>query len=137
MNLDPEVIKVNKLLSVVRLGKREIRADGTVNKCRPLRFTLEMFDHKRQILKANSLLRSCTDVIFNNIYFTPDLTKNQRKQAFELRSERRKREEKGETNLKISKGKIVVVKDKQNKHESGLVGEGTASGRSSPTVFSA
>ena len=134
MNLDPDVIKVNKL---VRLGKREIRADGTVNKCRPLRFTVEMFDHKRQILKANSLLRSCTDNIFNNIYFTPDLTKNQRKQAFELRSERRKREEKGETNLKISKGKIVVVKDKQNKHESGLVGEGTASGRSSPTVFSA
>ena len=84
MNLDPELIKVNKL---VRLGKREIRTDGTINKCRPLRFTVMIFDHKRPILKANSLLRSCTDVIFSNIYFTPDLTKNQKKLAFELRSD--------------------------------------------------
>ena len=133
MNLDPELIIVNKL---VRLGKREIRTDGTY-KCRPIRFTVEMFEHKRQILKANSLLQSCADEIFSNIYFTPDLTKNQRKQAFDLRSERRKREEKGERNLKISKGKIVVVKDSKKKYEHGLVGEGTASGRSSPTIFSA
>ena len=133
MNLDPELITVNKL---VRLGKREIRTDGTY-KCRPIRFTVEMFEHKRQILKANSLLRSCADEIFSNIYFTPDLTKNQRKQAFDLRSERRKREEKGERNLKISKGKIVVVTNSKKKHEHGLVGEGTASGRSSPTFFSA
>ena len=88
MNLDPELIKVNKL---VRLGKREIRTDGTINKCRPLRFTVMIFYHKRPILKANSLLRSYTDVIFSNIYFTPDLTKNQKKLAFELRSELRKK----------------------------------------------
>ena len=134
MNLDPELVTVNKL---VRLGKREIHTDGSY-KCRPVRFTVEMFDHKRQILKANSLLRSCADEIFSNIYFTPDLTKNQRKQAFELRSERWKREEKGERNFKISKGKIIVAKDGEKKRvEHGLVGEGTASGRSSPTVFSA
>jgi hypothetical protein len=38
---------------------------------------------------------------------TPDLTKNQRKLAFELRQERRKRENEGETGLVIRRGKIV------------------------------
>ena len=59
MNLDPDDIKVNKL---VRLGRREMNSDGTV-KCRPLRFTVNVFNHKRQILTANSLLRSCDDDI--------------------------------------------------------------------------
>ena len=44
-------------------------------RCRPLRFTVDVFDQKRQILKANSLLRNCENDIFNNIYFTRDLTK--------------------------------------------------------------
>ena len=55
MNLEPDVITVNKL---VRLGRRENNSDGTV-KCRPLRFTVDVFDQKRQILTVNSLLRSC------------------------------------------------------------------------------
>ena len=81
-NLEPDVITVNKL---VRLGRREINSDGTV-KCRPLRFTVDVLDKKRQILKANSLLRSCENDIISNIY--PDLAKNQRKRAFDLRAER-------------------------------------------------
>ena len=104
MNLDPDDIKVNKL---VRLGRREMNADGTV-KCRPLRFTVDVFNHKRQILTVNSLLRSCDDDIFGNIYFTPDLTKTQRKKAYELRTERGLREERGERNLKISRGQMVT-----------------------------
>ena len=59
MNLELGVITVNKL---VRLGRREINSDGTVE-CRPLRFTVDVFDQKRQILKANSLLRSCENDI--------------------------------------------------------------------------
>ena len=55
-----------------------------------------MFDQKRQILMANSLLRNCENDVFNNIYFTPDLTKIQRKRAFDLRAERRLKEEQGE-----------------------------------------
>ena len=123
MNLDPDDIKVNKL---VRLGRREMNSDGTV-KCRPLRFTIDVFNHKRQILTANSLLRSCDDDIFGNIYFTPDLTKTQRKKAYELRTERRLREERGERNLKISRGQIIVVKEK---------GGGTTSG-GSPSISEA
>ena len=79
MNLKPDVITVNKL---VRLGRKESNSDGTG-------FTVDVFDHKRQILKANSLLRSCEHDIFNNIYFTPDLAKIQRKRAFDLKAERR------------------------------------------------
>ena len=63
MNLEPDVITLNKL---VRLGRREINSDGTV-KCRPLRFTVNVFDPKRQILKANSLLRSCENDILSSI----------------------------------------------------------------------
>ena len=76
---------------------------------------------------ANSLLRSCDDDIFGNIYFTPDLTKTQRKKAYELRTERRLREERGERNLKISRGQIIVVKEK---------GGGTTSG-GSPSISEA
>ena len=103
MNVNPDVINVNKL---VRFGRREA-TDGTIKPI-PMRFTVNLFDHKRQTLKANSLLRNSEDDIFSNVYFTPDLTKNQRKAAYELRMERRSREERGETNLKISIGKIVV-----------------------------
>ena len=51
--------------------------------------------------------------MYTNIYFTPDLTKNKRKQAYELRVERRSMEDNGETGLKISRGKIVSVKGKK------------------------
>ena len=87
MDLDIDTISINKL---VRLGRREKTQDGTL-KCRPLRFSVDLFDHKKKILKANSRLRSCEDDVYGKIYFTPDLTKNQRKRAFDLRSERRLR----------------------------------------------
>ena len=93
--------------------ERPVPKFGTNFHChwRPIRFTVSQFDHKRQILKANNLLRKSEDVVYSNIYFTPDLTKNQRKQAYELRVERRTRENNGETDLKISRGKIVTVKE--------------------------
>ena len=70
INLEPYVITVNKL---VRLGRREINSDGTV-KCRPLRFIVDVLNKKKgQILKANSLLRSCENDIISNLY--PDLEK--------------------------------------------------------------
>ena len=103
MELDMEVINVTKL---VRLGKKE------TGKTRPFRFSVGIFEHKRQILRANTKLRKNTNRVYSNIYFTPDLTKNQRKQAYDLRVERRSREDNGETDLKISRGKIVTVKGK-------------------------
>ena len=93
---------------------------------RPLRFTVELFEHKRDILKANSLLRTSGDSTFSNVYFTPDLTKNQLKIAYELRVERRLREGKGEQNLKISRGKVITVK--KNENDSVSQGDGAAVG---------
>ena len=75
MNLDVGVMKVSKL---VRLGWRVVAETGEI-KSRPLRLSVNLFDHKRQILKANALRRECEDDIFGNIYFTPDLTKNREK----------------------------------------------------------
>ena len=122
MNLDIGDIQVTKL---VRLGRRE----AGQNKTRPIRFTVGVFDHKRQILTANKMLRRSEDFVYNNIYFTPDLTKNQRKQAYELRVERRSREGKGETDLKISRGKIVTIKERNRDEDgTGLSERGTASG---------
>ena len=114
INLNVQAIHVNKL---IRLGKRVINIDGII-KPRPLRFTVEIFDHKRQILKANSLLRNSDDLIFNNIYFTPDLTKIQRQKAYDLRVERRQRELAWERNLIISRGEIVVTTDGRGTAES-------------------
>ena len=68
MNLDMGAIEISK---VVRLGKSE----AGQTKRRPIRFTVSQFDHKRQILKANDLLRKSEDGVYSNIYFTPDLTK--------------------------------------------------------------
>ena len=125
MDLDPGEIKVNKL---IRLGRRAISEEGVI-KSRPLRFTVELFEHKRDILKVNSLLRTSGDSVFSNVYFTPDLTKNQCKLAFELRVERRLREKKGEQNLKISRGKIITVKknvNAANENDSVFQGDGAA-----------
>ena len=65
-------------------------------------------------------------MFFSNVYFTPDLTKNQRKIAYERRVERRLRENKGEQNLKISRGKIITVKKNVNAaNENDSVSQGT------------
>ena len=107
---------------------REMKGKGQT-KTRPIHFTVGVFDHKRQILTANKMLRRSEDFVYNNIYFTPDLTKNQRKQAYELRVERRSRASKGEINLKISRGKIVTIKERNRDEDgTGLSGPGPASG---------
>ena len=68
---------------------------------------------KRELPKASMSLREEDDEIFSNIYFTSDLTKCQRAEAFKLREERRYRiNELPESNLKISRGRIVKVPEK-------------------------
>ena len=59
------------------------------------------------MLKANNLQRRSGNVIFNNIYFTPVVTLSQRKQAYELRVERRSKENKVSL-LKKSLARSVV-----------------------------
>ena len=62
----------------------------------------------------------CTSVVHNlknvegysNVYFTPDLTRNQRRVAFDLRKEKRHRMVVGERDLVIRRGKIIQQKPK-------------------------
>lgn len=88
--------------NVFRLG----RFSEDMRKARPLRFTVQNFDSKRSILDSSKRLRNHTE--FSNVFFTPDLTQNQRKVAFELRQEKRRRVGLGEENLVIRRGKIVT-----------------------------
>ena len=100
---------------VIRMGK----ADNTNarKKPRPLRFTVPDMDTKRNILNVARNLKNHER--FSSVFLTPDLTPRQRKEAFELRVERRRREAAGEENLVIRKGKIVVMRENvrnQNDH---------------------
>ena len=90
------------ILKPMQLGKRSESMNQSY-KCRPLRFSVRSFQVKRELLKASMSLRETNDEMFSNIYFTPDLTKCQRAEAFKLREERRYRtNELYESNLKIS-----------------------------------
>ena len=121
MNLDLSDLEVVK---PVRVGRREL-VNGEIKKVRPLRITVKDFSAKRNILKANTYLRQSKDEIFSKIYFTPDLTKNQREEAFKLRQMKRYiTNVLQEKDLKISRGKIVQVPDKDNPE--GKVNEGEA-----------
>ena len=111
MNLDLSDLEVVK---PVKVGRREL-VNGEVKKVRPMRITVKDFSAKRNILKANTCLRESKDEIFSKIYFTPDLTKNQREEAYKLRQLKRYRTNVlHEKNLKISRGQIVQVPDKDN-----------------------
>ena len=99
---------------------------GKLKKVRPLRITVKDFFAKRNVLKANTYLRESKDEIFSKIYFTPDLTINQGEEAFKLRQMKRYRTNVlHEKNLKISRGKIVQVPDKDNPEGKVIEGEAT------------
>ena len=83
MNIDPHE---SEIMNPKRIGRREVVNGGKVKK-RPLRFTVKRFDSKRKVMTGNLLLRKSKDDLFNKIYFTPDLTKKQREEAFKLREE--------------------------------------------------
>ena len=65
--------------SVVRLGTSARDRHSP----RPVRFTVRDFETKRKVLNASKRLKNHED--YSNVYFSPDLTKNQSKAAFELR----------------------------------------------------
>ena len=123
MNLDLNDIEIIK---PVRVGRREI-LNGEITKKRPLRFTVKTFESKRSIMRANTFLRQSKDEIFGNIYFTPDLTKKQREEAFRLRERKRYRTNVlHEKNLKISRGKIIQVTNESHDNSDGNMSEGEA-----------
>lgn len=88
------------------------------NKSRPFRFTVKDFESKHKILDCAKRLKN--HETYSRVYLTPDLTKNQREQAFNLREEKRRRTREGEQNLIIRRGKIIKAPDQQNDHNYAL-----------------
>ena len=60
------------------------------------------------ILRPGKFLRNSADKSINSIFITPDLTKQQRDDAYKLRQEKKQRELEGEENLRIVRGKIII-----------------------------
>ena len=97
---------------MIRLGSmsRERRTP------RPILFTVKNMSDKHRVLNASKAL--INNKIFSNLYFSLDLTNGQRKAAFLLREERRRRIAAGEDNLVIHRGKIVerVARQESSDH---------------------
>ena len=101
----------------VRLGTYKIAKPNEPQKPRPIKFTVKNFESKNKILKANVELRKETGDL-KNIYFTPDLTKTQRKEAFLLREKLRyQKNVLNKKNLKISRGRIVEINLEQDQQD--------------------
>lgn len=96
----------------IRLGHR---FNGR-RKPRPIRFRVGDMNMKRKILEASPRLRHNPD--HANVFFTPDLTKRQREEGYQLRQEKRRREEAGEDRLIIRRGKIVPKPTTDNSQSS-------------------
>ena len=104
MLLNDKNIAVDNL---IRLSRRP-DGDDTHSKHRQLRFKVQQFESKREILQANFVFKNHDEEEKKKIFMTPDLTQKQREQSFRLREELRYRKNVlGHTNLKMSKGRIV------------------------------
>ena len=83
-----------------RLGK------AAPDKIRPLLITTATVDSKLSILKSAHHLRSIDQ--YNNVYISPDRTRQERESFRKLRAELKQRKDGGELNLIIRNGKIVA-----------------------------
>ena len=143
MKLDTESIHIQ---NPVRLGALRASKPNEIQKPRPIKISVENFEHKNKILKANAELRKETGD-FKNIFITPDLTKAQRKEAFLLREQLRyQKNVLNKKNVKISRGRIVEIEkdtsesvnedNQDNVQDTGLFGdvsEGAAAKAGHPT----
>ena len=87
--------------NVYRMGKPDNKHQG-----RLIKVVLPTSFFQSACLKNARKLRDFTE--FGDIFIRPSLTKQQRKEEYELRAELRKRKKAGE-NVKINKGKIVSL----------------------------
>ena len=92
------------LAIVERIGKRSIGPSA-----RPLRivFGSKHASVRRDFLSKQKDIRETDDTYFQQVYVNPDKTREELHSEYLLRQELKQRVAKGESNLKISKGKIV------------------------------
>ena len=98
-------IEEAKVVSTFRLGKK--REDGTI---RPLCVQLSDPKLKFSVIAAARKLRNAKDWR-GDVFIAPDLTKLQRAEGKKLRAELKERTDRGEENLMIRYGKIIVKTD--------------------------
>jgi len=96
---------------MVRLGKKNDSGDG---KPRPIKLIVASEDQKDKILRSSKNLRSKKDKGYDRVFIHQDLTPTQRANRQKLVQELKERRSKGEENLWIVKGKIVVRRTRDN-----------------------
>ena len=103
-------VKDAVVAEVIRIPQRREGQEG--DQPRKLLVKLANAKMKRDVLEQAKNMHKVGDV-WKTTYISPDLTKKQRDKAYQLRVEKRRRTEAGETNLVIKNG-AVVVRDVSN-----------------------
>jgi len=99
------------ITATARLGKRNETADG---KPRPIKLIVASEDQKDKILRSAKNLRGKKDKGYDRVFIHQDLTPTQRANRQKLVQEMKERKTKGEQNLMIVKGKIVVRRSRED-----------------------
>ena len=98
------------------MRKQSLVTDSSTNssnsynmRCKAATTTMDS-EKDKWLLISKARVVSQSKVDLNNIFVNPDLTKTERDLQYQLRQEVRRRREQGE-NVKIRKGKVIVVQN--------------------------
>ena len=100
-------VKESDVKQIIRLGKSGGLTNQGLPKYAPIRIAFADSDSKWRFLNAAKNLKSATNEWMKRVYVSNDLTQRQRIERDSLRNEISTRRNAGETDLYISKGKIV------------------------------
>jgi len=94
---------------IIRLGKRLDEVDA---KPRPIKAVLASEDQKNKVLQQSKNLKNIRDGDWHKVFIHQDLTTKQREEQKKAVQEIKDRQLKGETNLMVVNGRVVVRKPK-------------------------
>lgn len=115
-----------KVITARRLGKQ------LNNKPRLLLITLENEAPRWEILRAARKLKDSTK--YGSVFINPDLSRKERDDNRQLRTELKRRRSLGERNLRIYRGEIINTAGPQNKNGSTSGAETTSHSASQPSI---
>lgn len=106
-----EMVKIKHIINdVLEISEDEFSLDEAPvrigkfqeNKIRPLRLRAKSFESKKKLLQTSrTKLKDQNDPDYKDLFFKPDLTKNQRAEAFARRESRRNAKKKDEPALDV------------------------------------
>jgi hypothetical protein len=97
--------------TAIRLGKKN---DSVQGKPRPLKVVVASEEQKEIVLRQSKNLRSKKEKGLDKVFIHQDMTPKQREERQALVKEMKERQTKGEQNLIIVNGKIVIRKSKES-----------------------